>query len=133
MFSRERSSSQEKFTCPRRGEDLGRILETNQDSFDTGHELVSQARGCTYCGSMPPNDFMDAIAKGAEISPTDKSYKAYVQLERGKSKFYFQHLSETQRAEFVRLLNAKKLKFGYPGHFYVLPYFISVRTAKEGN
>lgn len=38
-------------------------------------------------------------------------------------KFYFQHLSQEQRQQFVDLLNAKALKIGCPGHFYRLPFF----------
>lgn len=40
------------------------------------------------------------------------------------AKFYFQHLSEAQADEFVALLNARRMVIGYPGHFYVLPFFI---------
>lgn len=38
-------------------------------------------------------------------------------------KFYFQHLSEEQRAEFIRLHNGGQMQVGYPGHFYQPPYF----------
>ena len=38
-------------------------------------------------------------------------------------KFYFQHLSEEQRHEFIDLLNTKQVQFSYPGYFYVLPFF----------
>jgi hypothetical protein len=74
------------------------------------------------------------------LSPTDKSYKVYVSADAGsvkfkqsyrgdgdpggcdptkwvwtvrevpQTKFYFQHLSDSQRTRFVELLNAKKLK-----------------------
>lgn len=40
-----------------------------------------------------------------------------------ETKFYFQHLSEDQRREFVELLNAGTMRIGYPGHFYVRPFF----------
>jgi hypothetical protein len=39
-------------------------------------------------------------------------------------KFYYQHLTDEQRHEFIRLLNERAVKIGYPGYFYVLPYFI---------
>lgn len=45
-------------------------------------------------------------------------------------KFYFQHLSEEQRDEFIGMLNAKSVTIGYPGHFYVLPFFISRKAAE---
>ncbi|WP_298798802.1 hypothetical protein [Pseudonocardia sp. 73-21] len=75
---------------------------------------------------MPPDDFMAAISDGAQVGPTDKNYKAYVVLATGEAKFYFQHLNEAQRHEFIRLLNAKTLNIGYPGRFYRLPFFIAV-------
>lgn len=40
------------------------------------------------------------------------------------AKFYFQHLSQDERQRFVELYNAKKINIGYPGHFYVRPYFM---------
>lgn len=42
-----------------------------------------------------------------------------------QNKFYFQHLSVDERKRFIELLNAKALKIGYPGHFYVLPFFMT--------
>jgi hypothetical protein len=33
---------------------------------------------CSYCGSLSPDQFFEAIAKGAEFGPTDKNYKVYV-------------------------------------------------------
>jgi len=115
-------------TCPRRMSDFGPWKrEEGLDDFTSGHGIIGQARGCTFCGSMHPDDFMEAARTGAEIGPTDKSYKVYVQgwapngLNGGK--FYFQHLSAEQRKEFIDLLNAKTMNIGYPGHFYVLPFF----------
>lgn len=40
------------------------------------------------------------------------------------AKFYFQHLSEDECMRFVDLFNAKKIKIGSPGHFYVFPFFM---------
>lgn len=48
----------------------------------------------------------------------------WVTEEVTQAKFYFQHFSPEQGARFVELLNTKKLKLGYPGHFYALPFFI---------
>jgi hypothetical protein len=48
------------------------------DEYTAGHGLVGQPAGCSFCGSMPPDDFMAAVKAGAEIGPTDKSYKFYV-------------------------------------------------------
>lgn len=46
---------------------------------------------CSFCGSMSPEKLFAAIEAGKEITPTDKSYKIYVD---GSQKFYFQHLSK---------------------------------------
>lgn len=58
-----------------------------------------------------------------------QSEYAYIQFSsRGdtrSSKFYFEHLSDEQKEEFVELINKKKVKIGYPGHFYNLPFFVS--------
>lgn len=75
---------------------------------------------CSYCGSMAPEAFLAKAKAGDELGPTDKNYKVYV---GGRGKFYFQHLSAEQRQEFVDLLNARTMNIGYPGRFYVLPFF----------
>jgi len=51
---------------------------------------------------------------------------------RDEAKFYFQHLSEEQKREFVDRYNARNkqsypeygMKLAYPGHFYRLPFFM---------
>jgi len=95
--------------CPRREED--------------GHEGVDQWREgdtCSYCGSMNPDRFMEEAEKGTKLIPTDKKYKVYVGDHR---KFYFQHLRKEQQERFIELVNAGTLVIGYPGYFYVLPFF----------
>lgn len=155
----------EKHTCPRRSE-LGQRNEPDQDRWSSGHGLIGQRRGCSYCGSMHPDDFIDAIKAGCEVGPTDKSYKAYlhkalsveeVAVARARDiaelakmmthaeaaetvdavwddkvrsgemlgKFYYQHLSEGQKDEFLELLRSGEMHVGYPGHFYVLPFFLT--------
>jgi hypothetical protein len=39
------------------------------------------------------------------------------------AKFYYQHLSDEQRAEFVEMVNDGRMKIGYPGYLYRLPFF----------
>ena len=117
-------------TCPRRMSDFGPWKrEEGLDDFTSGHGIIGQARGCTFCGSMAPDDFMEAARTGAEMGPTDKSYKVYVQgwapNGRNGGKFYFQHLSVEQQQEFIDLLNAKTMNIGYPGHFYTKPFFVT--------
>lgn len=76
---------------------------------------------CSGCGSLSEDAFMAAVRRGDEIVPTDKNYKVYVGNSRHR--FYFQHLSPEGRSEFIDRLNARLVKFGFPGHFYVLPFF----------
>lgn len=70
------------FTCPRRAEIRGNVVEDwtqpGPDTYVTRAGLVAQPSGCSYCGSMSGDDFMAAVRAGAEVGPTDKSYKVYV-------------------------------------------------------
>lgn len=115
-------------------------------------------RSCSFCGCLNPDTFMQWLRDGAEIGPTDKDYKAYITCpypdpRAGETKtyvaytkddgtevtgtstygttakFYFQHLSVEQRHEFIQLYNDKRMNVGYPGHFYVLPYFCKATPA----
>jgi hypothetical protein len=45
------------------------------------------------------------------------------------AKFYYQHLSAEQQAEFIELYNAHRMKVGNPGYLYVLPFFTASSTA----
>lgn len=88
-----------------------------------------------------------------QVGPTDKAYKIYVRnlggpqfkmhyrncppnsgctyescdhwvtVERDETKFYFQHLTEAQRTRFIEIHNEKRMNIGYPGYFYMMPYF----------
>lgn len=100
--------------CPRRSEIGGPFKFPESDEWVDGR--------CSFCGSMSPEDFMVAAESGEKLGPTDKDYKVYV---GERQKFYFQHLTETQRRTFVDLLNAGRLSIGFPGRFYVLPFFVS--------
>jgi hypothetical protein len=80
---------------------------------------------------MHPDDFMQAIADGHEIGPTNKSYKAYVRFlgedneRKNSGKFYFQHLSIEQKRTFIDHLNADTMNIGIPGHFFSKPFFLT--------
>jgi hypothetical protein len=83
---------------------------------------------CSYCGSFSEAAFFAAVEAGAELGPTDKNYKVYLRGEgvphvKGAAKFYFQHLSEEGQARFIALYNGKRMNIGYPGNFYVPPFF----------
>ena len=102
-------------TCPRRMEEFG-PWERKED-LDHWREDHT----CSFCGSLDPAIVMEKIEAGEEITPTDKNYKIYI-LERNKA--YFQHFDKAQKSRLIELVNAKKVKFKYPGHFYVLPFFM---------
>lgn len=135
------------FTCPRRIEDGRAFADSpmrgsgpNLDTWDVREYpehpgiLNNRRRSCSYCGSLHPDDFMQAIDDGAEIGPTDKTYKAYIEwdgVDNRHGKFYFQHLTAEQRSAFVAALNTGTIRIGFPGHFYVTPFFISYAPAEE--
>ncbi len=104
--------------CPRR-EEMGVDSTIHNVSKE---DTWLKDRRCSFCGSMDPFDFMNTAIAGVEITPTDKSYKVYVQ---GGRKFYFQHLTTEQKKEFVQLYNDHKVKLAYPGYFYVRPFFMA--------
>jgi hypothetical protein len=118
----------ETFFCPR-----GSGPDSPFRAPFNGEAHWREDRTCSYCGSIDPELLFEQIEKGAEIGPTDKSYKIYVALightVRGAGKFYFQHLSPEQQTRFIDLVNAKTMKIGMPGHFYVLPYFAARAAA----
>jgi hypothetical protein len=67
---------------------------------------------------------------GAERVPHDTHIKWVHRTTRQTvhGKFYFMHLSDGHRTRFVELMNSGKLSLGFPGRFYVLPYFVVVRA-----
>lgn len=109
--------------CPRRDELGGASVFKLPDEDTYGEKGV-----CSYCGSMNPDEFMARVEAGTlTLGPTDKDYKVYVKGDDLRAiKFYFQHLSEEQGRRFVDLHNERRLNFGVPGHFYVLPFFMRV-------
>lgn len=131
----------ESQTCPRRLSDWGPWeREENLDKWDYRPALGGSGEpdhlSCSFCGSMHPNDFLNAIKNGEVIGPTDKSYKAYVKKADGVSdygKFYYQHLDLKQRYEFCELNNEHKINIGYPGYFYVLPFFVRIEGRPDGD
>jgi hypothetical protein len=174
-------------TCPRRMHEFGSWERTEGlDSWTTGHGVVGQDEiglSCSFCGSLNPDRFMQLVAEGWIVGPTDKSYKAYLDrpatddekrvkkerwlagtigqaLKRAAeaedktpeqvteeldqayrsenpmadsagqvAKFYYQHLSVEQQAEFITLYNERRMTVGYPGHLYVLPFFAAPNSA----
>lgn len=70
-------------TCPRH-------IETNRTG-EAEWKLRDGQLCCTFCGSLHPDVFMQAVRDGVLIGPTDKNYKAYIDLpnrSRGKPTIY---------------------------------------------
>lgn len=64
-------------TCPRRMREFGpweRGADLDRWDEERGY------RNCSFCGSLHPDDFLAAVEAGAEVGPTDKGYKAYIDL-----------------------------------------------------
>lgn len=147
----------ETFHCPR-GPGPGTPYKAPFDGVATWRE---DGR-CSYCGSIKPERLFECIEAGAEITPTDKNYKIYVDSTEAapltmtyrncpkdatctgpndcthwvteptsRGKFYFQHLDEAGMNRFIEMLNAKRMKFAYPGYFYVPPFFIRFGPAAQ--
>ena len=62
------------FTCRRQLESPMGIRKGENRCFWTGDNT------CSYCGSISPDVFFQAIEDGCELGPTDKNYKVYVDL-----------------------------------------------------
>ena len=119
-----------KTYCPRRQESVGFGSNTRFKIPASDHWRKDGT--CSWCGSLSPSLFFQAIDDGCEIGPTDKAYKVYVNGDKapnvhGACKFYFQHLTPDDQQKFVDLYNDGKMKIGYPGHFYVRPFFCGRR------
>lgn len=60
----------------------------------------------------------------------DQQWGKYPHSSGGpEAKFYYQHLSQEQRDEFIELHNTRRMRISYPGHLYVLPFFAGPATA----
>ncbi|MGO7779469.1 hypothetical protein ACC717_04975 [Rhizobium ruizarguesonis] len=66
----------EEFLCPRRAEGVPAFAADTKDSWRERDGYLC----CSYCGSLNNDQFFQAIEVGAELGPTDKSYKVYVDL-----------------------------------------------------
>ena len=107
------------FNCPR-----SFIVAPAQ--FEHWWEVARGHRTCSFCGSLHPEDFMEAVRSlRGELVPTDKTDKVYLcSQEHHQAKFYFQHLPPELQEEFVALVNTNNMRIAAPGHFYMLPFFM---------
>ncbi len=115
---------EDQHKCPRR--QGAPFVEPEYDTWNNRDGYPA----CSYCGSLHPDTFMQAVRDGVVISGTDKSYKAYIRELPvsgtdilNHAKFYYMHLSQDQKGEFVHLYNERKIvtdEFG----LYTLPFFM---------
>lgn len=86
---------------------------------------------CNYCGGHRPSKALEAMTKGAQVVPTDKSYKCYVDGLGYCGKVYFNHFGEAQAVELVRRIECKELNLADPGYFYAGLPFTPYKSAIE--
>jgi hypothetical protein len=101
---------------------------------------AKEPRTCSYCGSVHPEDAFALIESGQWlVDPTDKNYKLYLSLLAREIspvplvKLYFQHFSDSDCDRFIKLYNTRAMKLGYPGHFYVRPFFVQAVFPTAGH
>ena len=87
------------------------------ESIKTGSAIWQHARMMKLDEGL--TDEEAAAAANAHWS----KYEAPEHKGRTVAKFYYQHLSQEQRTEFLELHNSGAMRLSYPGHFYVRPYF----------
>jgi hypothetical protein len=95
---------------------------SEKSSFRFKKPFWRKENTCSHCGGMRPSIALKAIREGAEVVPTDKNYKIYVEGVNlpgcPANKCYLNHFSESQAVEFVLLWHNKKMNIAYPGSFY---------------
>jgi hypothetical protein len=140
----------DEFQCPRGPEDGGPFTEafSGKAHWEAGDTCsycgsISEKRFFECVeegGEVGPTDksYKAYLSSGASAPPFKQTYRAcpkdatctgpkdcthWTTRDTTDAKFYFQHLSEDGRRRFIDLVNAKKIKIGMPGHFYVTPFF----------
>ena len=116
-------------TCPFRFTNVSAEMRGVEGKDTWQHRRDGALRQCSFCGSLHPDDFNSLVEEGATVIPTDRVYKAYVDLPGTMIKFYFIHMSELHIGRFVQLLNLERIKIAYPGHFYVPPAILTLALA----
>jgi len=76
-------------------------------------------------GGLIAKTVLELLEDGAELIPTDKSYKIYIRHKDlpSQTKAYFDNWTAEEQAKLIELVNTKKIIFAYPGYFYVKPFF----------
>lgn len=73
--------------------------------------------------NSPMGKALLAQSEGALEAYWEENEREHVR-GRGIGKFYFQHLSHAQMTRFIEIYNERRISFGLPGYFYVLPFFM---------
>ena len=116
----------DKFICGYRRVRMDGVSDAPRDEYRL------EGAGCSYCGSVSQEAFLAFVEAGGEVGPTDKNYKVYLHGDNAPGgKFYFYHLNKAGVERFIELYNAQKIKFGFPGHLYVLPYFARMTNVQS--
>jgi hypothetical protein len=72
------------FVCPRRSENFGFVPSASEDRWRENDT-------CSYCGSMNPDSLFPYLSPGfVKLIPTDKNYKAYVEINDVEEPDWFQ-------------------------------------------
>lgn len=141
------------FDCPRRAdmvlwgatkEQWVNYIETALDPkghpvyADDGREIPPKDHWrndgtCSYCGSMSPERLFAVLGAGAQLGPTDKNYKIYVDVgdqeatmaqrsavksAGGGGKFYTVNLNSDNALRLRTMIMEGTVAIGYPGYFY---------------
>lgn len=95
-------------------------------------EMVAQAKKRWLGGTQADiirtalrNEGSDGAAIGQALEKHWVDYERKNIYTEDIGKFYYQHLSQEQRQEFIDMLNDKTMYIGYPGYIYVRPFFIA--------
>ena len=137
MFSRENrmtntpqwfgETSDDLLDCPRKAElGVGVPAESRLKLVRDMNGEWREDGTCSWCGSLKPSTFFQALEGGVTYGATDKSYKAYLHGPeappvRGACKIYFQHFDEADKRHFIDLMNEGMIRC------YVMPFFATVR------
>jgi hypothetical protein len=124
------------FACVEAGNKLGPTDKSYKVYVEVANpeagRLIAMGRANHYAGGRW-QELTPELQELHGIDPSDPGKKEWVLIGASPAtkdeKFYFQHLSEAGKRRFIDLLNAGKVTFGYPGRFYVPPFFTQFTPA----
>jgi hypothetical protein len=120
-------SSQMLFEAIQSGTEIGPTDKNYKIYCDVPDPLVGNDRVVGVANQYPGNGWVPGDPEILQQSGFYADHK-WMKIEPRKAtkfgKFYFQHFTEEEKHKFIDLVNQRKINIGYPGHFYVLPYFM---------